>query len=91
VTSSVADNTDKSVTENRDIAKEFDDFKKYVSTKLEAMAETHARDMHRLDDIIKAQGMQIQKLESDNAMKDFAIQDLQEKLEKMTTRKTMIL
>ncbi|XP_060567975.1 complement C1q tumor necrosis factor-related protein 3-like [Ruditapes philippinarum] len=87
VTSSVADNTDKPVTETRDIAKEFDDFKKYVSTKLEAMAETHARDMHKLEEIINAQGMQIQKLESDNAMKDSAIQDLQGKIEKLTAKK----
>jgi hypothetical protein len=87
VTSSVADNTDKPVTDTRDIAKEFDDFKKYISTKLEAMAETHARDMHKLEDIINAQGMQIQKLESDNAMKDSAIQDLQGKIEKLTAKK----
>ncbi|XP_060567980.1 multimerin-2-like [Ruditapes philippinarum] len=79
VTSSVADNSDKPVTDNRDIAKEFDDFKK-------AMTETHARDIQRLEDIINAQGMQTQKLESENAMKDSAIQDLQGKIEKMTAK-----
>jgi hypothetical protein len=31
--------------------------------------------------------MQIQKLESDNAMKDSAIQDLQGKIEKLTAKK----
>jgi hypothetical protein len=40
VTSSVADNTDKRVTETRDIAKEFDDFKKYISTKFWKQSDT---------------------------------------------------
>jgi hypothetical protein len=48
VTSSVADNSDKSVTDNRDIAKEFDAFKK-------SLAETHARDIQRLKNIKIAQ------------------------------------
>jgi hypothetical protein len=44
------------------------------------LAETHARDIQRLKNIKIAQWMHIQNLESDNAMKASAIQDLQGKI-----------
>jgi hypothetical protein len=47
---------------------------------MEAMAENHAREIGRLENIIHSQGKQIQKLESDDALKTSEIKVLLGKL-----------
>ena len=74
----------KSVEKPRDIVKEFEDFKTFVASEMEAMAKKHARDVQQLKDIINAQGMRIQKLEDENVMKNRTINELEQKLEDMS-------
>ena len=84
----MASHCEKPTRSAQEIEKEYEDVKNCVISKLETIAESHVRDLQGLKDIIDAQTKRIQTLEMENELKTATIQNLEQKLEEVSSQQS---